>query len=638
MFRVVPAFSPAWLPALLFVGALLLQGCSLLPKKDAANDKGASPPVLVQNGDTAAGKKSDDKDAFTVDVRGPEAVREYLTLHLEIQRYRTLDDLGATEISRLMVAAEANARELLATLGYFTPTLTLELNETPASNRAPREIVITVVPGEPTQVSTVQIDYEGAIATDPTAEAQRDAIRTAWTLRAGQPFTQQGWDDAKAVALRRLTAKRFPTGSIGMSRAEVDADRQEARLSVTYQSGPAYRFGPLVPRGVERYSADGVRRIAQLPTGTDYDQQKLLDAQQRLASSGYYDSVFLTLDTESGTPLAAPVIAQLREAPLQKVVLGAGFTTDSGPRLSVDHIHNRLPLLGWRAVSRLSVDRETKSLGTNWQAIPDERGWRWLAGAELKSETSGSYVVDSGRLRSGRSKSSGHIDRTYFLQYDYAQNRGIDAPPSASALTANWGWTGRYFDDNAAPTRGFGLALELGAGYTLTGERLPFTRTYARWLGVLPLGFANGRDAATLARRSRLQLRAEAGAVAAKESAQIPSTLMFLTGGDTTVRGYSYRQIGTERADGQIVAGRYLGVMSLEWQRPFVYKGKLTEWESTVFVDAGAVADKPGELKPKVGVGVGARWRSPVGPVQADIAYGVDTKKFRLHLRLGFTF
>lgn len=573
-----------------------------------------------------------------MDVRGPDTVRDYLALHLEIQRYRTLDDLGATEISRLMVAAEANARELLGTLGYFTPTLTLELNETPGSTKAPREIVITVEPGEPTRVSNVQLSYGGAIADDPTAEAQRDAIRTAWALRPGLPFTQQGWDNAKAVALRSLTAKRFPTGSIEVSRAEIDADRQEARLSVTYQSGPAYRFGPLVLRGTERYSADGARRIAQLPTGTDYDQQKLLDAQQRLASSGYYDSVFLTLDTDSGTPLAAPVIAQLREAPMQKVVLGAGFTTDSGARLSVDHIHNQLPLLGWRAVSRLSVDTDIKSLSTEWNAIPDDRGWRWFAGAGLKSETSGSYVVDSGRVRSGRSKSSGHIDRSYFLQYDYAQNRGTNAPPSASAVTANWGWTGRYFDDNAAPTRGFGVALELAAGYTLTGERLPFTRTYARWLGVLPVGFAEDQDAATLARRSRIQLRAEGGAVSAKASAQIPSTLMFLTGGDTTVRGYSYRQIGTVRSDGQITAGRYLGVVSAEWQRPFVHNGKLTEWESVVFVDAGAVADKPGELKPKVGLGVGARWRSPVGPVQADLAYGVDTKKFRLHFRLGFTF
>ena len=650
MVRAVSVSSPAWWPALFFSGVLLLQGCSLLPGKGKDPAEGQPVAGLVRGGsaDTAESKdggkdgdktdkaRTDKRDAFTVDVRGPEDVRDYLKLHLEIQRYRELDDLGATEISRLMVAAEANARELLGTLGYFTPTLTLELNETPQGTKAPREIVITVSPGDITKVSNVQISYAGPIADDASAEAQRDSIRTNWALRAGQPFTQQAWDEAKTTALRSLTAKRFPTGNIELSRAEVDADRHEARLNATYQSGPAYKFGPLVLRGIQRYDPDGARRIARLPSGQDYDQQKLLDAQQRLASSGYYDSVFLTLDTESGNPLAAPVIAQLREAPLQKVVAGVGFTTDNGPRLSLDHIHNQVPLLGWRAVSRLSLDRDIKSLSTELKAIPDDRGWQWFTGAELKSEQSGSYVVDSGRLRGGRSKSSDHIDRSYFLQYDYAQNRGIDAPPSASAVTANWGWTGRYFDDNAAPTRGYGLALEVAAGYTLTGEQVPFTRTYARWLGVVPLGSADDKE--SRARRSRLQLRVEAGAVAAKDSAQIPSTLMFLTGGDTTVRGYSYKQIGTVRPDGQIVAGRYLGVMSAEWQRPFVYKDKLTAWESVMFVDAGAVADKPGELKPKVGVGVGARWRSPVGPVQADLAYGVDTKKFRLHFRLGFTF
>jgi translocation and assembly module TamA len=494
MVRAVSVSSPAWLPALLFSGVLLLQGCSLLPGKDkdpaegqpvASLVRGDSAPAdegnaKAKNDKTDKNDKTAKRDAFTVDVRGPEDVRDYLKLHLEIQRYRELDDLDATEISRLMVAAEANARELLGTLGYFTPTLTLELNETPQGAKAPREIVITVSPGDITQVSNVQIGYAGAIANDAGAEAQRDAIRTNWALRAGQPFTQQAWDEAKTTALRSLTAKRFPTGNIEVSRAEVDADRHEARLSATYQSGPAYKFGPLVLRGIQRYDPDGARRIARLPSGQDYDQQKLLDAQQRLASSGYYDSVFLTLDTDSGNPLAAPVVAQLREAPLQKVVAGVGFTTDNGPRLSLDHIHNQVPLLGWRAVSRLSVDRDIKSLGTELKAIPDDRGWQWFTGAELKSEQSGSYVVDSGRLRGGRSKASDHIDRSYFLQYDYAQNRGIDAPPSASAVTANWGWTGRYFDDNAAPSRGFGLALEVAAGYTLTGEQVPFTRTYAR--------------------------------------------------------------------------------------------------------------------------------------------------------------
>jgi len=629
MLRVVSSLTPAWLPALLFAGTLFLQGCGLLPTRDAGERTDAAHPVASES-------RKSTGDAFTVEVQAPDNVRAYLESHLEIQRYRQIDDLGATELSRLMVAAEANARELLGTLGYFTPRLTLEMIETPGG-KAPREVKITVEPGELTRVSTVQIDFSGAIAADPAAQAQRDAIRIDWPLRAGQPFSQQAWDNAKATALRDLTARRYPTGSVRTSRAEIDADRSQARLGITYDSGPAYRFGLLVVHGSERYDSDGARRIARIPFGADYDQQKLLDAQQRLASSGYYDSVFLTLDTDGTDPLAAPVVAQLREAPMQKVVLGAGFTTDSGPRLSVDHTYNRLPLLDWRMASKLAVDGKTQSLGTELSAIPEDSGWRWFGSGQLKSEESGSYTVDSGRLRGGRSQASDHIDRSYFLQYDSASNHGIDAPPSASALSLNWAWTGRYFNDPAAPTHGHGFAVELGAGYTLTGPRLPFTRTYARWIGIIPIGTADSGDK-TRARSSRIQLRVEGGAVVAKDEAQIPSTLGFLTGGDTTVRGYGYREIGTVRSDGQTVAGRYLAVGSIEWQSPFTYGGKLTDWEGVAFVDAGAVADKPAELKTKVGVGVGARWRSPVGPVQVDLAYGVEVKRVRLHLRLGFTF
>ena len=634
MLRVVPFKTPAWLPALLFASVLLLlQGCSLLSKKNSEADGGTQPVDAAASSDAATAQR----DAFALTVRGPDAVRDYLTLHLEIQRYKRIPDLGATELSRLMVAAEANARELLATLGYFTPTLLLELKETPDA-KTPREVTVTVDPGEPTRVGAVEIGFSGAIAGDATAAPQREAVQSGWTLRTGQLFTQQGWDDAKTIGLRNLTAKRYATASIANSRAAVDADRGEARLGVTYASGPAYRFGPLDVRGAQRYSADGARRIARVPTGSDYDQQKLLDAQQRLASSGYYDSVFLTLDTEGNDPQSAPVIAQVREAPLQKVVLGAGFTTDGGPRLSIDHVHNEMPLLGWRAVSKLSIDRETQSLGTDWNGIPNDRGWRWFSSGLLKHEESaGSYDVDSGRLRAGRARAGDRIERSYFLQYDYAQNQGVGAPPSASAVSANWGWTGRYFDDNGAPTRGQGLALELGLGQTLIGERAPFLRTRARWLGILPIGSVQGTDG-SVARSSRLQFRAEGGAMIARDNAQIPSTLLFLTGGDTTVRGYSYQQIGTVRSDGSIVAGRYMSVASVEWQRPVVWNGKLTDFESAAFVDAGSVADTVGDLKAKVGVGAGVRWRSPVGPVQADVAYGVDVKKLRLHLRLGFTF
>ena len=98
----------------------------------------------------------------------------------------------------------------------------------------------------------------------------------------------------------------------------------------------------------------------------------MLDAQQRLVSSGYYDSVFLTLadspqsgqteqqrdDERKNLPaeVTSPVIAKVREAKLQKWVFGVGVSTDTGPRLSVDHIYNKVPGLEWRAVSKFQLE------------------------------------------------------------------------------------------------------------------------------------------------------------------------------------------------------------------------------------------------------------------------------------------
>jgi len=133
-------------------------------------------------------------------------------------------------------------------------------------------------------------------------------------------------------------------------------------------------------------------------------------------------------------------------------------------------------------------------------------------------------------------------------------------------------------------------------------------------------------------------LRLQGGAVLAKNDAPIPDTQLFVTGGDTTVRGYSLRSIGVPQADGGVSPGRYLAVGSFEWQRPVVRDGVRTPWETVVFVDAGAVANQTGDLQARVGVGAGVRFNSPVGPLQADLAYGVTPKRLRVHLTVGFTF
>jgi len=593
--------------------------------------------LQAQTPDTgAATAPSSQRLAFDIEIQAPSGVQDYLQRHIELQRYRELIDLDTTELARLLTAAERNLQDLLGTLGYFSPEIRLLVLDTPQNPKAARHVVITVQLGEPVKISDVTIEFVGPISQDDAARAQRAAIRETWTLRPGMTFTQADWDGAKTRALRLLTAQRYPIGAIISSRSEIDPDAKTARLSITLDSGPAYRLGPLQISGTQRYDTELVTHLARLSPGTDYSQSLLLEAQQRLADSGFFDAVFVSLDT-AGDPMTAPVLVQLREAKLQKIVLGVGGSTDGGARLSMEHTHNKVPGIGWRAASKLSLDRETRSLGTELTAPPDEAGWRWVTSALFQSQVSGSSDVNSQRYRVGRMQAGERIDRNYYLQYDRAETAGGSASTTANALSANYAWTLRNFDSLPFPSSGYGLGAELGGGTTLGSNREPFLRAQGRWLGLWPLA---GRQAGTRtsSRAGRIAVRAEGGMVLARTGAELPSTQLFLTGGDTTVRGYAYRSIGKELANGEIAAGRYLAAGSVEWQRPIVVNDKLTDWESTVFLDAGAVADKPSALRAQVGVGAGVRWKSPVGPLQIDLAYGVEVRKVRLHRSVGFTF
>ena len=569
--------------------------------------------------------------AFDIAVRAPPAVRELLEKHLELQRYRAVTDLDDAELARLIVLAERNVRNLVGTLGYFSPDI--RITREGSANERPT-IVVAVDPGEVTRIGPVAITFAGDIADSPDTDAiaQRSEIRRDWRLSTGQGFTQDAWDGAKTQALRELVARRYPAGRLAGSLADVDAPSQTASLSVNLDSGPLYRLGPMQVSGVERYDPVLVPRLARLKEGDVYNQNQLVQAQLRLASSGYFDSAYLFIDPASD-PLAAPVQVQVREAKLQKVILGVGVTTDSGPRASVEHTHHRVPGIGWRAVTKLQLEKKSPFAQTEWTAIPDEASWRWGALGRVERIDDGELVTRAQRLRFGRSQAGERIDRNIYLQYDRAnvQGSGMSGNAAAatgdgSALTANYVWTGRYFDSLPFPATGYALGAELGVGTTLGQDRQPFTRALGRWLGIQPL------------ESGRIAMRAEAGAVLAKDTARIPATQLFRTGGDTTVRGYGLRDIGIALARGVVGPGRYMAVGSLEWQRPITLKGRPSEFENTVFIDAGAVADKPSDLRPSVGVGTGVRWKSPIGPLQIDLAYGVKVKRLRLHVSVGFVF
>ncbi len=572
---------------------------------------------------------------YVLAVQAPAPFDALLRQHLALARFQALGDLGRGELDRLLAQAPANVRELLGTQGHFSPTIDLQLQEATAPG-APPTVTLRVEPGPLTRIASVHLMLQGDARTDEAAAEQRAGLQRDWGLPVGQPFSQAAWDSAKAGALRGFTGLRYPKAQLRTTLADIDAQAQAAHLYLELDSGPAHHYGPVTVEGQRRYDlamAQRLVRLAGVRAGAPHDDAVLQAAQQRLLDSGYYASAFVLLG-EGEDPAQTPVQVRVREWPLQQVTAGVGLSTDRGQRLSLEHTHHRLPGLGWRAISQLQWEQAARTLGVELATPVDERGWRWMGGAQLQRQEDDPLVTLSQQLRMGRAQGGPRHDRSFFVQLDRARvddrasgSRGA----TESALSANLSWTQRRFDNLTAPTSGHGLSVEWGLGLTLNQNRLPYLRGKARWQGYWPL-------ATDGARPSRVAARVEGGAVWSRSDTPVPATQRFLAGGDQSVRGYGLREIGVPLASGGVEAGRLLTVASLEWQRPVWLKGQHSAWETAVLVDAGAVANSVSALDAQVGLGAGVRYRSPVGPLQADLAYGLETRRWRLHLSVGFTF
>ena len=175
---------------------------------------------------------------------------------------------------------------------------------------------------------------------------------------------------------------------------------------------------------------------------------------------------------------------------------------------------------------------------------------------------------------------------------------------------------------------GQSATVETGAGYAFsaTEDSGRFARVRARITAYWPLGDA-----------WFAQVRGEAGVVFTGDKVTVPFTLLFRAGGDESVRGYGYQSLGpVDPATGQAVGGRVLAAGSLEVARPF--SSKSPAWLGAVFLDTGNAANRWEDFSAARGYGVGVRWRSPVGPLRIDLAYGEKVHKARLHFSVGVVF
>lgn len=620
----------------------------MFPARPLHSDAGlpARPPILAQLPTKVRGRWAAPLAAlllpaavcaaglpYAVRVSAPAPFDALLEKNLDLERFRGNEQIDLEQLQRLVRAAPAQIRTLVATAGYYSPDVSVRLD----SGGAEPVVRIEVAPGEAVLVGSVDLELDGFAPAPGGAPFDAAALKSSWSLKPGQVFRQADWELAKRNLLRQATQTRYPRAQLSESQAAVDPERHRAALRVVLDSGPALRFGALRIEGLRRYPESVVRNLNEIAPGDFYSEAALQAYQSRLQDTGYFSNVEVSADWSAlpepltgadGQPAATPgqgqtdlpLLVRVTENQRRHVSVGLGYSTDTGNRAQLSY--DDLQVFGLRFKSALTLETKQQTAHADFFFPTAPQGDKDSVGASFTHSNIAGEMTDTGLVAAKRSWGTPRIERSLTLEFLHEKLTvaGLGMSESKS-LPLTYSVTWRKLDSLLFPTSGHLIAAQLGVAPLpiLTDER--FVRAGLRGVWYRPLG-----------KRDTLILRGEAGALLSKERDGVPSTYLFRAGGDQSVRGYAYQELGVH-AGTAVVGGRYLATASAEAQHWFT-----PVWGGAAFYDAGNAGDSIAALSPKSGYGLGVRYKSAVGPINVDAAYGRADQQVRLHFSLGFTF
>lgn len=557
--------------------------------------------------------------AFRVELDTAPPLRPLLERHLLL--YRELADPRLTVQRFHYLAGDAirEARDLLATEGFFSPRTDYEIVERGGDWIAR----LAIAPGEPARVADLKLEFTGAIQEPAQNDAARlEELRASWPMPPGTVFRDEDWARAKDELLARLHADRYPAARFTHTDAAVDPDHHAVELRVTIDSGPACVFGAPEFQGLAAIPERVVSALSPIRSGARYRSRLLEEYRAALQATGYFDSVFVLAPVEEARDGRVPVRVIVVEVTKNRGEAGVGFNTDTGFGVELQYRDREAFRPAWRSESALLLEQRRQkavyelflpplahefqprlAVQLQHEDIQDEESRDLVAIAKLVRATPRSELVFSAAI--------------------YDERRELPGQPrnAFNSLPLNVSWTRRKLDDPLYPRAGFLFNVQAGGAIESVLSDEPFLRLYGKASAFWPLGS-----------KGTLQMRGEAGAVETDDRTKVPNDYLFITGGGSSVRGYKYNSLGIDE-NGAIVHGRYLGVVSAEYTHDLG-----GNWSAAAFFDAGNVVDDWQDFHFAQGWGAGARWKSPVGPLNMDLAYGEETGDWRLHVSIGFLF
>ncbi|WP_228028286.1 autotransporter assembly complex protein TamA [Chitinibacter fontanus] len=560
-------------------------------------------------------------ESFRYDIRldASSAARDLLEKHLNIYKWQKKNRFTPELLLREIDALPAAATDLLATEGYFDAKVTAKY----AVENNTHTVYVNVDLGEQTFVANTSVVLQGPIVED----AERyDVLMQRFNRRGGQlenhPFSQSAWDDFKKRTLQTVQARQYPAASLLSSEALIHPERKEADFNLLIESGPAYVFGPYSIHGLSRYPETLITERIKIEEGQPYSRTELSDLQSEIQNMPQFGTALVDVELAQEPPYIAPIRIDVQEVPLHRLNGSVGYSTNTRFKSEAAYRYHNLFNRGWVFDSQLRLEQleqaaEVSVILPKARSDWEHRVWGSFLAQDLQGMDSHLYKIGVSRGKKGD-----EIERVFDLQYQVETRKFQDgSEEQPQSLTLNHIWTQRKLDNRRNPRNGYMVQAEMGGAVKSILSDATFLRLYGRGAYYLRMG-----------QDSQLIAQASLGQTFSKSPEGITSDWLFRAGGSGSVRGYDYQSLGV-KSNGSTIGGRVIGTASVEYQHPII-----RDWRAAVFVDYGGAGANWQSLDPVTGVGVGARWNSPVGQIGADLAYGVDYQQVRFHFAMGLVF
>jgi len=558
--------------------------------------------------------------AIRIEIDGVDGdLRRNVLAFLSVERYKDSERIQEDTVVRLYNRIDDEVRSALKPFGYYEPKIQTKFE--PNSKDNDWRVEITIDPGMPVMIDTVQINLEGAGAGDPVLARIKQQTR----LRSGERLNHGLYEQVKGDLQRTAAAYGYLDAKMIENELLVDVPQHKADIKLRLDTGQRYSFGVVsIEQSVIR--PELMRRFLRFKEGDPYNATELLRTQFALDDSLYFSTVEVLPQDRDRTALTVPISITATKSS-RSFSLGAGYGTDTSIRGTFGWTDSRLNDRGHRLRFEIKASSITRLIDARYDIpIGDPALERLSLDVTSSTEQLSDLDTTEFSITPSITQVQGHWQRV--LQVSAVNTQTDDGAtrrtnnllvPGISYASVPEGYLGEVlFSRN--------MYAELIGSHSSLGSDSDFLRLHLQAERVIDLW-----------PRWHLLLRGEFGTSLVKNFDDLPGIYRFFAGGDRSVRGFAYNSLSPVEqvtlrngsVEMQKIGGRHLLVGSVEVARDLP-----RNFAVATFFDIGNAFNEFGDPM-AYSAGVGLRFRLPVVTIGIDIAQPLSQSGSpRLHLNI----